>query len=144
MVFLTVWRRFNELPEDANAVPWLYGIARRVLANQRRGQRRRQRLLARLRSEQPEPTVASNPRVDESASVVLEALGHLKSADQEVLRLAAWEGLSHAEIGQVLGFSQGTVAVRLHRARRRLERQLRSAGFAQLGPVDPLQERSGV
>jgi DNA-directed RNA polymerase specialized sigma24 family protein len=32
----------------------------------------------------------------------------------------AWEGLSHAEAGAVLGVSPNAAAIRLHRARRRL------------------------
>ena len=32
--FLVAWRRLDDVPADA--LPWLYGVARRVLANQRR------------------------------------------------------------------------------------------------------------
>lgn len=46
-VLVVAWRRFAEAPE--NLLPWLYGIAGGVLRNQRRAQRRRMRLLARLR-----------------------------------------------------------------------------------------------
>jgi RNA polymerase sigma-70 factor (ECF subfamily) len=140
MVFATAWRRIDELPDDDAALLWLYGVARRVLANQLRGQRRRQRLLARLISQPREVNVASNRRDDATALVVLDALSRLKPADQEVLRLTAWEGLSHAEIGRVLGVLEGTVAVRLHRARRRMERHLRSTGFGHYGSVGSLGE----
>ena len=41
--FLTAWRRFDEVPPGERARLWLYGVARRVLANHHRGVRRRSR-----------------------------------------------------------------------------------------------------
>jgi len=55
---------------------------------------------------------------------VLAALDRLRDADREILRLAAWEELSHREIAQVVGCSDASVAVRLHRARNRLGREI--------------------
>jgi hypothetical protein len=49
--FLTAWRRIDHNPAGEAALPWLYGVARRVLANQRRGEQRRTALGERLRSE---------------------------------------------------------------------------------------------
>ncbi|RPH35500.1 MAG: sigma-70 family RNA polymerase sigma factor, partial [Chloroflexi bacterium] len=54
----------------------------------------------------------------------LEALSRLSASDQELLRLVAWEELSHAEIAEVMGISVNAVAIRLHRARARFERAL--------------------
>src|SRR5450759_5204461 len=48
-VFMVAWRRRSALPDDA--LPWLYGVARRALADQRRGAARRRRLGERLHSE---------------------------------------------------------------------------------------------
>jgi RNA polymerase sigma-70 factor (ECF subfamily) len=42
--FLVAWRRIGELPPEAEARLWLYGVARRVLANHHRGGDRRDRL----------------------------------------------------------------------------------------------------
>jgi len=53
---------------------------------------------------------------------VVSALGSLRERDQELLLLVAWEGLSREQVAAVLGLAKGTVAVRLHRARRRLAR----------------------
>jgi len=55
---------------------------------------------------------------------VLSALVQLRSTDQEILRLAVWEELSHRQIGLVVGCSEATVAVRLHRARGRLAKEI--------------------
>ncbi|MEV4259420.1 RNA polymerase sigma factor, partial [Spirillospora sp. NPDC049652] len=49
--FLVAWRRLDDVPPGDEARLWLYGVARRVLAGQRRGERRRSALGARLRSE---------------------------------------------------------------------------------------------
>lgn len=49
----------------------------------------------------------------------LDALARLSASDQEVLRLVAWEELTHAQIADVLGISVNAVAIRLHRARQR-------------------------
>jgi RNA polymerase sigma-70 factor (ECF subfamily) len=51
---------------------------------------------------------------------VLEAAARLSRADREILTLAAWEGLPHREISEVLGCSVAAVDQRLHRAKRRL------------------------
>lgn len=114
--FLIAWRRRDKLP--AEPLPWLYGIARRVLANQRRSASRRAALSARLDA-QP----ASEPPSHERHGVI-EALARLGERDREVLLLIAWEGLSTQEAATALGCSNTAFAVRLHRARRRLARAL--------------------
>lgn len=122
--FTVVWRRIEHLPTETSAqLPWLYGIARRVLSNQRRTMARRQRLLDRLRS-------ALVPhRSPASVTDVAGALSALRPADQEILRLAAWEDLSHAEIGVVLGITPNAAAIRLHRARRRLSAAMKGSAL---------------
>ncbi|PZR52144.1 hypothetical protein DNL40_13095 [Xylanimonas oleitrophica] len=39
--FLVAWHRLDDLPVGADARPWLFGVARRVLSNFHRGERRR-------------------------------------------------------------------------------------------------------
>jgi RNA polymerase sigma-70 factor (ECF subfamily) len=112
-VFLTAWRRRDELPGGDAARVWLYATARRVIANQRRSTRRRQALEERLALE------ASVATSDPEETLVHEALRRLGSADREVLLLAEWEGLSPAEIASVVGCLPVTARGRLHRARRR-------------------------
>ena len=57
-------------------------------------------------------------------SEVLTALRALRPEEQEVLRLAAWEGLSNSELAVALDCSENAATIRLHRARKRLEAQL--------------------
>jgi RNA polymerase sigma-70 factor (ECF subfamily) len=126
---LVAWRRRTELPEGAETIRWLYGVARRVLANQRRGHGRRRRLERLL-----EPLTHPSRESDELAEVadvtraVLAAARRLSENDQEVLRLAAWEGLSQREIALSLGCTENAAALRLHHARRRLREELMKEG----------------
>jgi RNA polymerase sigma factor (sigma-70 family) len=116
--FLVAWRRLDSIPSD-EALPWLYGVARRVLANQRRAAHRRVRLAERLRQELPAAIQAIDPPVA-SNGPVMAALRRLSADDQEILLLAAWEQLAPNEIAEVLGVSRIAARSRLHRARQRL------------------------
>lgn len=117
--FAVAWRRIDQVPHPEAALPWLLAVARRVLANQRRSLLRRVQLGLRLRREPQQPTALFG-----TGGPAIEALEQLHPDDQELLRLLAWDGLSHAEAGQVLGISANAVAVRLHRARRRFAAEL--------------------
>ena len=64
---------------------------------------------------------------------MLEALRKLRPADQEVLRLAVWEELPHREIAELLGCTAHAVDQRVHRAAKRLGRQLRTKAGAVSG-----------
>jgi len=124
--FLTAWRRLDVIPSGDEALAWLFAVARRVIANHRRANRRRTDLGTRLAQEVEVGAVEIDARLmatDEQRSV-LEALARLKPEDQELLRLVTWEDLSHRHVAQVLGCSEGAVAVRLHRARARFGKEL--------------------
>jgi RNA polymerase sigma-70 factor (ECF subfamily) len=119
-VFLVVWRRLHRVPEEP--LPWLLGVARRVLANRRRTDSRAAALHERLSEhERPREPVTQGPEVDD---LVQRALAGIGERDRELLLLIAWEGLRVNEAAQVLGVRSGTLAVRLHRARQRLARAL--------------------
>jgi RNA polymerase sigma factor (sigma-70 family) len=117
-VFLTAWRRLDELPEGDAARVWLYATARRVVANQRRSNRRQAALYERLALDGA-AAVQEPPSADPEATLVHEALGRLPERDREMLLLAEWEGLSPAQIAAVMGCHAITARGRLHRARRR-------------------------
>ncbi len=121
--FLVVWRRLDDVPLGGAARLWLYGVARHVLANQQRSERRRARLAERLRQELPGALEAVPPPASRTGAVRV-ALARLGSEDQEILRLCGWEELTPGEIATVLGISQVAARSRLHRARRRLRAAL--------------------
>lgn len=134
--FVVAWRRQVETP--AEPLPWLYGICRRVLANQRRSTERR--ALLRLRVAGTTRAQSSDLRMEGGPAG--EALARLRPDDQELLRLLAWEGLDHAAIARVLGISVNAVAIRLHRARARFAEAFAGVTSAQL--KDSSQSRTSV
>jgi RNA polymerase sigma-70 factor (ECF subfamily) len=119
-VFLVAWRRREEIP--AEPLPWLLGVARRVLANHRRSDERADALVDRLRHEAEVGAATQSP--SELDLQALRALGSLPKSDQEILLLAAWEGLNRGELAAVLGITAPTTTVRLFRAKRRFARAL--------------------
>lgn len=119
--FLIAWRRLEAIPVDAERA-WLFGVARRVLANRNRGTRRRHAMVDRLRESLA--TLPGREPLGSERLPLAEALDRLSERDRELLRLLAWEELSHEEIAVALGISAGAVRVRLHRARQRLQAAL--------------------
>jgi RNA polymerase sigma-70 factor, ECF subfamily len=120
-VFVAAWRRLEDVPEDAERL-WLFGVARRALANHHRGQVRRSKLADRLRDELRTRPVTVEP--DPAMAAVMTALKKLPERDREILLLAAWDGLTPAEIAAVEDVPAATVRSRLMRARGRLRREL--------------------
>lgn len=127
-VFLVAWRRLDAVPRGEETILWLYGVAANVAAHQRRSIARSARLETRLRAvpppnghDEPELQVVRRSEYEQ----VLAAAERLRPADQEILRLAAWEELPHDQISRLLGVSVSAVDQRLHRARKRLAKEYR-------------------
>ena len=101
----------------------MYGVARRVLANQRRGDGRRAALGDRLRVQLTRAVADLVDEADHRADVTA-AMARLSGRDEEVLQLHLWEGLEPREIAEVLGIPAAVVRPRLSRAKARLRRLL--------------------
>jgi RNA polymerase sigma-70 factor (ECF subfamily) len=125
--FLVAWRRIDDVPDGDAALGWLYGVARRVLSNEFRSDRRRRGLLNSLRRSGSESAPAPDVVVvrREQDRQVLAAMSRTRPEDQELLRLALWEGLAHAEIAEMLGCSTQAATQRIYRATRRVAREYR-------------------
>jgi RNA polymerase sigma-70 factor (ECF subfamily) len=117
--FVVAWRRMRHVPDGDSTRPWLYGVARRVLANHRRGESRRAALGTRLRSQLDAAMRDIAEEVVHRADVTA-AMARLSGRDEEVLQLHLWEGLESREIGEVLGLPATVVRPRLSRAKARL------------------------
>src|SRR5665213_3681854 len=85
-VFVVAWRRFLEVPEQTKELPWLYGVARNLVANHFRSVQRSSALTDRIAIEE---RVAGD---DSTGSSDLEirvrrAVDHLSDLDREIFRL---------------------------------------------------------
>jgi len=147
-VFLTAWRRIGDIPEERE-LPWLYGVARNVLLNTNRSHRRRQQLADRIRYDRsfhPTTNGVGPSTYEDQLEELWTALDKLDESDAEILKLANWEHLSHAEIAVALDCSPNAVAIRLYRARKKLsemltaDRDTSAAGIN--GDSEPLDRRN--
>ena len=119
-IFLIAWKKQGSCPAGAE-LPWLYRIAAFVVANHRRKSIRNQ-------SFQLFDTDLASPAAEDvflNDFVLQKAWLSLEKKDQSVLALAALEQLSISEISLVLGISTNAVSIRLHRARKNLEANLK-------------------
>lgn len=117
--FAVAWRRLDDIP-TGNPLPWLYGVARRVVSESRRAGRRRDALSARLQWE-----AVHAPIHDLFAgTTIFDSLARLSPHDREVILLVAWDELDAAQAAKALGCSTVAYRVRLHRARKRLRSSL--------------------
>jgi len=124
--FAVAWRRRDRIPDPA--LPWLYAIATHVIANQYRSNRRRHALDTRLAHEAGAVAPGSDPAESlDRRDAFSAAFALLGEPEREVLRLIAWDGLDIRDAARVFGCSPGAFRVRLHRARRKLAKQLEAA-----------------
>ncbi|MFJ6893870.1 RNA polymerase sigma factor [Streptomyces hokutonensis] len=126
---LVLWRRIDDVPgfgagagptpDPDDVLPWCYGVARGCLANARRADGRRLRLVERLIRTQQHPSPTAVEHSDLHAA--LDRLGEL---DREVVWLWAWEGLAPRQIAEATGLTSNAVSMRLHRVKKKLAAQL--------------------
>lgn len=123
--FTVAWRRLPEVPGGA-PLPWLYGVARNLIANRARKNRRNGGPLVGL-EENMHPAETDQAEAVGQRELAVAAFHNLPEQDRELVRLIAWEGLSLSEAATVLECRTPTVTVRLHRARRRIEKLMNSS-----------------
>jgi RNA polymerase sigma-70 factor (ECF subfamily) len=120
--FVTAWRKFDQIPAGAEK-PWLLGVARNHCRNLYRTRRRGDALIDAVARAVPREAAEPNGDAPDAGDFepLLRAMRSLTADEQELLALSVWHDLTPTEIATVLGIRQGTIRVRLHRARRRLE-----------------------
>lgn len=145
-IFLVAWRKIDKVPAGEEARPWLYAVARNVVANRARTRRRAARLQNRLNNtavEGQEPPIDRVIVRRSEDQELIEAVSRLGTDDREILRLKMWDELSHAEIGTVLGITTHAVDMRASRAIKRLARLLQDPKprFVSPRPIEQGGER---
>jgi RNA polymerase sigma-70 factor (ECF subfamily) len=116
-------------PSRGEPVAWLFGIARNVVAGERRRRAKELRMAARIRGREllaADDVAALHELIDREAAgrELLHDLSRLPESERAVLELVALDGLSVGEAGQALGIGPVAARVRLHRARRRMRNRL--------------------
>lgn len=139
---LVVWRRLEEVPSEP--LPWCIGAARRCLANHRRGDMRRVRLVERTAAQIP-GTHDGDPQmlIDRTEPELEAAIAELSDSEAEIVRLWAWDRLEPREIAIVLDMTSNAVSVALSRAKRKLTARLRPTGDNS-GSVDRIERRLDI
>ncbi|WP_082699424.1 RNA polymerase sigma factor [Arthrobacter sp. EPSL27] len=119
--FLVVWKRFSEAPgNESDARAWVFGIARNLLLNARRGEQRRQALGVRLAATTTEFFSDSHADLVGNRVDLNRAWQLLSEVHQEAMGLAVFENLAAPQAAKVLGISPVAFRLRLSRARRAL------------------------
>jgi RNA polymerase sigma-70 factor (ECF subfamily) len=116
-VFVVAIRRLDDIPADV--LPWLYGVARKVLANQLRGRRRRLALLQRAQEQAARARFVDlqTSTVGTRDILIRQGLSKLPAKEREALLLVAWDGLTYEEAARALGVTRSAFAQLLRRAR---------------------------
>lgn len=139
-VFTVAWRRLDVVPGGrTEAERWLFAVARRTLSNQRRSMAREARRIERIvaRGGAGDPGAhgyghnhghgqgyshgSGYGHAGAERLAVVQAWQSLSPEDAEVLRLVGWVGLGLDQLAERLGCRRGAAAMRLSRARTRLE-----------------------
>lgn len=122
----------------ADARPWLYGIAIRLIGRHQRAEQRARRALARVPAdivmEDFGDRAAERVTARQLRPRLAAALAGLRRRDRELLLLIAWAGLTYEESAQALGMPVGTVRSRLHRIRMKTRRALGGDDPAEVTP----------
>lgn len=129
MIALDAANRY--VPQTDTALPWLFGIARRVHTRQRRRTRSFLRLVtkntnAQIRYEGAE-TDAIEAALDaqRAGSEMYAAMRRLSQGEREVLELVALAGMSPSEAALALDLTPNAARLKLSRARKNMQRMLR-------------------
>lgn len=124
-VFATAWRRRGDAPDDIWQVRmWLFGIARKSLANARRTHSRRFALVDRLAESLAVDASYPGSEDDERAREVRDAVADLPGKQRELVRLVHWDGFTLSEAAEIAGIRPSTARTHYARARQRLAHQL--------------------
>ena len=130
-IFLAVIESANRYRATRGApIAWLAGIARNVVAGHVRKQARELRAVSRvsgraLLDDASLERITARIDAERSTRALYRSLNALPAKQRGVVELVAVDGLSLAQAAAALGISPGTARTRYHRARTRLQADLR-------------------
>lgn len=142
--FTVVWRRLADVPDEHDAArAYVFGIARNVLLNARRGAERHQALGVQLMDAAHVRAAHTDSDLDAAADLLdlSRAWARLSDIHQEALALSAIDGLNATEAAAVLDVSPVAFRLRLSRARRALRAHLSHLPARPSAPSRPVTER---
>ncbi|WP_193213644.1 sigma-70 family RNA polymerase sigma factor [Luteolibacter marinus] len=118
LMMLGLWKAMPHFRGDAKSSTFIYRVVHNCALTWVRGERRRRfREAGTTTDQQQEPSATSPP--DPRLEILYECIRELPPIDRSVITMSL-DGLSHAEIGEVIGTTENAVAVRLHRVRKQL------------------------
>jgi len=127
--FVVAWRHRTRRPQ--RELPWLYGVARRVIRDRYRSQ---DRWVLQQRIDMNRPSTGDTVAEPVSAAIAANhALAALDEIDRETLLLVGWEGLDTRQASAAMGVSPAAFRMRLARARRRLTAHMHASGLELTG-----------
>jgi RNA polymerase sigma-70 factor, ECF subfamily len=137
--FVRAYQAIGRFDGRSEPFTWLYRIAVNLSLNALRSRKptrsaaapddpRMEALLAELRPGQArDPAAAAQHK--QLAAALCEGVDSLSETLRTTLILVCIDGLAHEDVGKVLGCPEGTVAWRVHEARRKLREYLAKRGF---------------
>ena len=118
----------DRLPNHRAAMAWLYVAVNRAARTLRRSERRRKAREQQVSFARPEEVSSSDPDMGEIRGTLDRAVADLPARERQAVELVYYEGLTHADAAETLGWSRGAVGSYLSRALRRLEGLLAKRG----------------
>jgi len=138
--YLAVWRRIRDVPlETRMADAWVFKTAYRVLANSRRGTKRRTALVDRIRQRPVDSQFINVHTTTDTETALNRALARLRPEQREIIAFRYWDDLDTDQIARIMGISKNAAAVRLSRA----QHALRAAFDESRGDRDDTGDEGG-
>jgi RNA polymerase sigma-70 factor (ECF subfamily) len=123
--FVRAFGSLDAFRGESSLRTWLFTIARRLVADTRRAERRRRPVVPVLESDAATEYDALDQLIaGESRQRMQDAIGRLSPTQREVFVLRVSEGLSYKEIATVVGTTEGAARVHYHNALRQVKESL--------------------